>query len=156
MAELDEIIEQPSESQKRITKLSNDVRTTAEERDVAKAAQVEAEAKVTAAEKKMAFAESFADIVSTNPSAKDFKADIEAKVMSGYTAEDAAYAVLGKAGKLGTPKADTVSAAGGSASTTLPAEGTEKSIGEMTQAERRAELMNRADLNDILAPRSNS
>lgn len=154
MAEIDEIIDQPSDSQKRITKLSNDVKTTAEERDVAKAAQAEAEAKAAESDRKAAFADGFADIVADNPAAKEFKADIQAKVMSGYTIEDATFAVLGKAGKINQPKVDTMSMAGGSAATNLPPQGVEKSIAEMTQAERRVELANRADLVDILAPRT--
>ncbi len=58
---------------------------------------------------------------------------------SGYTVEDATYAVLGKAGKLGGAKPLTpTNPAGGSAATTVPT-GT-KSVAEMSQAERRAQL----------------
>lgn len=154
--ELDQALQEPSESQKRINQLSKEKKEASEAREVALQGQREAEEKAAAAEKKAAFADSFADIVSTNPAAKDFKADIEAKVMSGYTPEDAAYAVLGKAGKLNQPKVEPqMSAAGGSASTNLPTEGVEKSVAEMTQAERREELAKRADLYEILAPRSN-
>jgi len=155
MAEIDEIIQEPSESQKRITQLSKEKKQEAEAREAAEAKAEEANAKAAELEKKAAFAEAFSDIVAQNPEAKDFKADIQAKVMAGYTPEDAAFAVLGKAGKLAQPPAaPQMSAAGGSASINLPQQGTEKSIAEMTQAEKRAELMNRPDLNDILTPRS--
>lgn len=155
MAEVDDIIEQPSDSQKRIKDLSGKVETVAGERDAEKAKREEAETKLAVAERKAAFADEFSNIVSENPAAKDFRADIEAKVVGGYTASDATFAVLGAAGKLGQQKsAVQANPAGGSATTTLPPQGMEKSIGEMTQAERRAELMSRADLGDILAPRS--
>ena len=88
-----------------------------------------------------------------NPDAKDFKGDIETKVMAGYSVEDATYAVLGKAGKLGSSAVEIESAAGGSASNAISSAPAEKSIGDMTQAERRAELSSRADLVDILAPK---
>lgn len=121
-------------AQERITELSDKVKTTATERD-------EAIAKVAIAERKAAFAEGYADIVASNPAAKEFKADIEAKVAAGLSVEDAAYAVLGKAGKLGgfTPPPTPQSPAGGSAVVTPPQGGT-KTPTEMTQAERRAQL----------------
>lgn len=156
MAELDEIINEPSESQQRITKLSKDVKTTSDERD---AARLEAEtARAESAESKRVaeFSEGFVDVVAGNPAAKDFKDDIKAKVLSGYSLEDATFAVLGKAGKLNQPQVETNQAqfAGGSATTNLPVQGMEKSAAEMTQDERRNELMGRTDLADILAPRS--
>lgn len=156
MAEIDEIIEQPSESQQRITKLSKDVKTTSEERDAAKAEAETAKTAQAEAEKKAQFAEGFADIVADNPAAKEFKADIQTKVMSGYSLEDATFAVLGKAGKLNQPKIESQPAqfTGGSATTNLPQQGTEKSVGEMSQDERRAELIGRPDLADILTPRT--
>lgn len=125
--------QEPNRAQERITELSDKVKTEAEGR-------VAAEAKVAVAERNAAFAEGYADIVVTNPAAKEFKADIKAKVDSGLSVEDATYAVLGKAGKLGAPKApDPVNPAGGSATTSPPQGGT-KGVAEMTQAERRAQL----------------
>lgn len=117
----------------RITDLSSKVKTASEERDAALA-------KVAAAEKKAAFAEGFVDIVTEFPQAKDHKADIEAKVMAGYSPKDAAFAVLGAAGKLGAPKVERVPVAGGSASTSITAPAA-KASGDMTQAERRAALI---------------
>lgn len=120
-------------AQERITQLSEKVRIEAE-------ARTAAEVKATEAERKVAFAEGFLDIVATNPAAKDFKAEIQAKVVSGLSVEDAAYAVLGKAGKLGGVKApDPVMPAGGSAVVTPPQTGS-KPVSDMTQAERRALL----------------
>lgn len=121
-------------TQERITQLSDKVKTTAQERD-------EALAKAATAERKAAFAEGYADIVATNPAAKEFKADIEAKVNGGYTVQDATFAVLGAAGKLGNvvKAPEPVMPAGGSAPTGLPQGGT-KTVAEMTQAERREQL----------------
>jgi hypothetical protein len=122
---------EPSRAEERITQLSDKVRQEAEGR-------VAAEAKATEAERKAAFAEGFVDIVATNPEAKDFKADIQAKVMAGYSVQDATFAVLGAAGKFGSSPTPT-SPAGGSASTTIP-QGGDKPVAEMTQDERRAKL----------------
>jgi hypothetical protein len=140
MAELDTLINEPSDAEKRIKSLSSKVETTATERDEA-VARADAEAAKTAeAERRASFAEGFTDIVASNPAAKDFKADIQTKVMSGMSLEDATFAVLGKAGKLGNQPEPTITNAGGSASTNLPSQGTTKSAAEMTQAERRAAL----------------
>lgn len=134
----DETITQPAPepvnpAQERITELSEKVKTTSTERD-------EALAKASAAERKAAFAEGYADIVASNPAAKEFKAEIEAKVNSGLSVEDASWAVLGKAGKLGnTRMTEPMTPAGGSAVVTPP-QGGNKTPGEMTQAERRAQL----------------
>ncbi len=124
---------QVNPAQERITQLSDKVKTEASRADTAEAAK-------TAAERRAAFAEGFVDIVTANPSAKEFKDDIKAKVEAGLSVEDATYAVLGKAGKLGAqaPVVQQPEVAGGSAATT-PQTGT-KSVTEMTQAERRAEL----------------
>lgn len=125
---------EPSRAQERITELSDKVKTEAE-------ARVAAEQKAAIAERKAAFAEGFTDIVSTHPVAKEFKADIQAKVEAGLSVQDATYAILGAAGKLGgsTPP-PPANPAGGSAPTQLPASGADKPIAEMTQAERRERL----------------
>lgn len=127
---------EPSRAQERITELSEKVRQEAE-------ARAAAEAKATEALKKATFAEGFVDMVGTYPAAKNFKADIESKVMAGYSVEDATLAVLGKAGQLGAPAPAPAQApempAGGSASTAMP-QGGDKPISEMTQSERRAQL----------------
>lgn len=118
--------------EERIIDLSGKLKSEAEGRTAA-------EARATAAERKAAFAEGFVDIVTANPAAKEFKADIQAKVDAGLSVEDATYAVLGKAGKLGgTPAAPQAEIAGGSAATS-PQSGN-KTAADMTQEERRAEL----------------
>lgn len=128
-----EIVETVSPAQERIIELSNKVKTEAEGREKAVAEKLDAERRAT-------FAEGFVDIVTANPAAKEFKADIQAKVQAGLSVEDATYAVLGKAGKLGAqaPVAQQTEIAGGSAATS-PQSGT-KTAKDMTQDERRAEL----------------
>lgn len=120
-------------AQERITELSGLVKTTSQERD-------EAVSKAQIAEKERDFYAGFSDVVATTPEAAGHKDDILAKVKSGYTVEDATYAVLGKAGKLGNTKPVTPqNPAGGSAVVTPPQGGT-KTPAEMTQAERREQL----------------
>ena len=124
---------EPSRSEERITQLSDKVKQEAEAKDKALADK-------DAAEKRAQFAEGYADFAITNPAAKEFKLQIQEKVMAGMSVEDAGFAVLGKAGKLGsahTPETPVV--AGGSAATTTPPTGA-KPVSDMTQEERRAEL----------------
>lgn len=121
----------PTVSQERITELSDKVKTEAEGRQTA-------ETKAADAERRATFAEGFVEVVATHPEAKDHKDEIKEKVLKGYSVQDATFAVLGAAGKLGgvvTPP----QVAGGSATTAMPQSG-EKPISEMTQAERRAQL----------------
>ena len=126
---------QPSRAEERITELSAKVALTSKERDELKTLN-------ESVTRERDFYKGFSDIVSTNPAAKDHQEDILTKVKSGYTVQDATFAVLGAAGKLGnTPAPAPQSPAGGSAPTTLP-QGGVKPIGEMTQEERRAELAN--------------
>jgi len=148
MAELDEQLNQPSEAERRITDLSSTVKKTSEERDAEKAAREAAEAKAAAAERKAEALSGFADVVAENPAAKDHKDDILSKVESGYTLEDATFAVLGKAGKLNAPTHETSSPAGGSAATVLPSN-TPKTIGEMSQEERRQAIIDAEARGDI-------
>lgn len=148
MAELEVELNQPSESETRINQLSKKVSLTVEERDAAKAEAETAQAAKAEAERERDFYAGFSDVVATNPQAKEHKDDILAKVKTGYTVEDATYAVLGKAGKLGVPT-ETVQVAGGSA-TTNPTAGTEtKTIQEMSLAEKRAALIEMENRGDI-------
>lgn len=137
-----------SRSQERITQLSEKVRLEAE-------ARAAAEQKALEAERKAAFAEGYADFALNNPAAKEYKQQIQEKVLAGMSVEDAGYAILGREGKLGAAVQPIVqSPAGGSAITNVPMSG-EKTVGQMTQQERRAALMeNSAALEDILAPRA--
>jgi hypothetical protein len=124
---------EPSRAQERITELSEKVRIEAEARTAAETAKAEAE-------KRAAFAEGYADFVSNNPAAKEFKAQIQEKVMAGMSVEDAGFAILGKAGKLGAPAtAPQAPVAGGSAAIQPPQQA-QKNPSEMTQEERRKQL----------------
>lgn len=127
-----------SRAQERITQLSEKVKQEAEGRAAEVKLREEAEAKAAESERKAAFADGFSDIIASQPAAKDFKADIQAKVMSGYTVQDATYAVLGAAGKLGNTPAPTPQVAGGSAPNGI--QSGQKSVADMTQAERREQL----------------
>jgi hypothetical protein len=133
--ELDVELNQPSESEKRIKQLSGTVKSMAEERDAAKQAADAAAAQAAEVARERDFYAGFADVVSQNPAAKDHKDDILSKVKSGYTVEDAAWAVLGKAGKIGQSNTVDVNVAGGSAVNAIQ-QNTQKPVNEMTQAER--------------------
>ena len=117
-------------SQERIKELSDKVELTAKERDEMKTLN-----ETTTRERD--FYKGFSDIVSTQPAAKEHQEEILEKVQKGYSVQDATYAVLGAAGKLGGAPAPQV--AGGSADTTIT-QGGNKTIAEMTQAERREQL----------------
>lgn len=146
----DTIIEQPSEASKRITQLSDKVRDTAKERDEANAAKTAAEAQVAEAQRERDFYVGYADVLATNPAAKDHKDEILAKVKTGYTVEDATFAVLGKAGKIGHVPEPTQAFTGGSASTTAPQGGnSSKPVSEMTREERRSALIEAERRGDI-------
>lgn len=122
-----------SRAQERITQLSEKVKQEAEARTKAEAAAAEAT-------RERDFYAKFSDLVASNPAAKDHKDDILSKVKSGYEVEDATFAVLGKAGKLGTQaRPEPENPAGGSA-VTQTAQPSEKKVSEMTQDERRKAL----------------
>ena len=124
--------EEGSRAQERITQLSEKVKTEAEAKEAALKEKADAD-------RRALFAEGYADFVTAHPAAQEFKDQIREKVNAGMSVDDAGYAILGKAGKLNAPKAEPQNPAGGSAATVLPGNPT-KSPGEMTQAERRAEL----------------
>lgn len=134
----DEIINQDnadqSEAEKRFKDLSNKVRTTAEERDEKDRLLQEQTAKNVVLEKENAFNTGFVDMLGMYPTAKEHKDDIKAKVLSGYSVEDATIAVLGKAGKFSAPVRQDI--AGGSADTVMT-QGAQKETKDMTQSERR-------------------
>ena len=92
--------------------------------------------------KEKEFYSSFSDVVGKYPEAKDFKEKILEKVQAGYDAEDAAISILAREGKLPQarpPVAEKEIVAGGSAPNQV--KGGAKPISEMTQAERRAALV---------------
>lgn len=125
----------------RITDLSSKVRTASEERDAAIS-------KVAAAERKAEFSDGFVDMVLANPAAKDYKADIQAKFDAGYTLQDATFAVLGAAGKLGTPQVERRPAQGGSAPNNITPQ-SNKSVEQMSREERRQALVNAEKAGDL-------
>src|SRR3990167_212937 len=143
LEQLDNEIEKESKVEKRIKDLSEKVRLTAEERDAERKKLEEYTSKTKELERERDFFSSFSDIVSSNPAAKDHKDEILAKVKGGYSVDDATFAVLGKAGKLGhqEQRIDVGQVAGGSAAVNQPVLGGEKSIHEMTRDEKRAKLL---------------
>ena len=122
-----------SRAEERISQLSEKTRLAEEAREAA-------EKNAAEALKKAQFAEGYADFIAVNPAAKEFKQQIHEKFLAGVPVEDAAYAVLGKAGKLGAsaPIPEPAQPAGGSASTTVTAE--VKTPQQMSQEEKRAIL----------------
>lgn len=124
------VVPEGTRSQERITELSDKVALTSKERDEFKTLSENAN-------RERDFYKGYAEIVGTQPNAKDHQDEIKAKVMTGYTVQDATFAVLGAAGKLGGSPAPQV--AGGSAATAM-AQGGTKEIKDMTQAERRTIL----------------
>lgn len=123
---------EPTRAEERIKQLSDKVELTSKERDEFKTLS-ETSARETA------FYKGYAEIVSTQPNAKDHQEEIKEKVLKGYTVADATFAVLGAAGKLGGTATQTLQVAGGSAATAMP-QGGQKEVKDMTQAERRAQL----------------
>ena len=130
-----------SRSQQRIQELSAKVELTSKERDEFKTLLEKSTSEIATLKKENEFNSGLADVLSSHPAAKDHKDEIKQKVLAGYSVEDATFAVLGKAGKLGAsaPVVAPQNPAGGSASTAMPQAG-EKPATEMSQAERRAIL----------------
>jgi len=125
-------VQEPSRAEERITQLSDKVKTEAELRQKAEADKAEAERRAT-------FAEGFVDVLAANPAAKDHKDEIKDKVLKGYSIEDATYAVLGKAGKLGQAPVVQPQVAGGSATNAMP-QNAQKEIKDMSLSEKRSQL----------------
>lgn len=136
-----EIIIQTSESEQRIKQLSGLAKSIAEERDTEKKAREDAEGKVTQANLERDFYQGFSDVLGKHPQANEHKEDIKAKVMTGMSVQDATYAVLGGANKLGQPAIESHPIAGGSASNSLPQSGTTKTVAEMSREEKRATIL---------------
>lgn len=144
--QLDTDIEKEHRESKRNKDLSEKVKLTSEERDEKDRLLKEQETKTSELQKERDFYAGFSDVVSANPMAKDHKDDILAKVKSGYTVEDATFAVLGKAGKLGQQKTiesapiSKENPAGGSAPN-QPMTGGAKPVDQMSREEKRAALI---------------
>ena len=148
MAELDEIINEPTEVEGRIKDLSKKVKLTSDERDELKRLNEEKDGTIDSVTKERDFYAGFSEVVGKHPNASEFKDDILAKVKSGYTIEDATVSVLNQQGKLTQPVIERESATGGSATTTISNGGT-KSVAEMTRDERRQALIDAESRGDI-------
>lgn len=137
--------EEITRDDKRITDLSKKVKDVASERDTERVSR-------EAAEKDRDFYKDFGQTSSKYPGAQEYQEQIREKVVAGYSVEDATVAVLNREGKLVPPPAAPPPpprpAAGGSA-VTNPPDGGMKSVGEMTQAERRAGLIEAEKRGDI-------
>ena len=137
---LDKEIEGNNRVETRIKDLSEKVRLTSEERDEKDRLLAEQKAENEALKRENTFNSGFVDVLGNHPSARDHKDDIKAKVLSGMSIEDATFAVLGKAGKLGgTPQPIVDNPAGGSAVTQHPTG--EKHLEELSRDEKRAKLL---------------
>lgn len=138
----EEVVETPQRKEnKRLKDLSEKVKLTSEERDEKEKLLQEEAQKREQAEKDVEFYKGFNTLAAKFPAASEYQDQIREKVLAGYDAEDAAVAILNKEGKLpGMTQAPIIqdSPAGGSASTAISSG--EKSVSEMTQEERRAEL----------------
>lgn len=139
-----------NKTEQRITDLSSKVKTIAGERDTANAKVAEAEAARLTVEKERDFYSGFSDTVSKYPNASEHKDAIKEKVLAGYSVEDATVSVLNKEGKL-TPRVEVVPQvpAGGGSAINQPTNGAQKQVSEMTQAERRAALVEAEKRGDI-------
>ena len=143
--------EKITKAEKRYKDLSEKVRLTATQNDELKASKDALELEKAAALKDVDFFKNFSTLATKYPGSGDYQDKIREKVMSGYDVEDATISILAKEGKF-TPQAQTTqskkSPTGGSAPTTLKA-GFDKPLGEMTQDEKRALLMEREKEGDI-------
>ena len=148
LEQLDNEIEKDNRVEKRIKDLSEKVRLTSEERDEQKRLLGERDVKIAELERENSFNSGFADVLANHSAAKDHKDDIKAKVLAGYSIEDAAFAVLGKAGKLGQPTPPPKdNPAGGSATTQPIVE--EKKLNELSSKEKRDKLLEAEARGDI-------
>ena len=149
LEQLDTEIEKDNKVEKRIKDLSEKVRLTSEERDEQKRLLGERDKKITELEKENSFNSGFADVLASHSAAKDHKDDIKAKVLAGYSIEDATFAVLGKAGKLGQPTPPPKDNPAGGSAVTQPITGVEKTHNELTREEKRAKLLEAETRGDI-------
>lgn len=148
MAEVDDLINEPSEVEKRIKNLSGKVETIAGERDTERTARQEAEAKTAEANLERDFFKGFSASTAKYPAANEFQDEILSKVKSGYSVEDATVSVLNNKGKLMPEPVERQAVSGGSAPIVINGGGTKTQF-EMNQAERRAALIEAEAKGDI-------
>lgn len=149
LEQLDAQIDNTNKVEKRITDLSQKVKTTAEERDAEAKAKAEAETRATAAEKERDFFKDFSTQSSKYPGATDHQDKIKEKVMLGYSMEDAVVSVLNAEGKLNASPAPRANDVAGGSAVNQPNTGSDKAISEMTKEEMRAKLLEAAQRGDI-------
>lgn len=146
-----DVEDEQTRSNKRIKDLSDKVKTTAEERDEQKRLAEERDSKISSLEKERDFLNSFTDVSSKYSGASEYKDKIKEKVLSGYSVEDATVSTLAAEGKFGgsmKPITQVDSPVGGSA-INQPSTGGDRSISEMTSAEKRAKLVEAEQRGDI-------
>ena len=135
--------EDANRTEQRLRSLNSEkAKLTADKEELAKAKEL-AETERTAALKDVEFFKNFNTTASKYTGATDYQDKIREKVLAGYSMEDAMVSVLNSEGKFvpqAIPPLPKQSPVGGSATNTLKA-GAEKSVAEMTQAERRIALM---------------
>lgn len=151
--ELDDTPEIPKEHpiDKRINKALADKTKAEEARAKADETAAQAQQEAETAKKDAEFYKNFNTVTSKYQGASEFQDQIKERYLKGIDMEEAAIGVLGKEGKYVPPQAPPPprqSPAGGSATTTIT-QGGEKPIGEMSQAERRAALMEAERRGDI-------
>lgn len=132
--------EKKSRVKERITKLATEKTEALKKAEAEVKAREGAEARAKELEKEMSFYKGFSNVATKYQGAHEYQDKILEKVRSGYDVEDATLAILAKEGKLQqkAPETPKESAAGGSATNSLP-QG-EKSVGEMSQSERKSKL----------------
>lgn len=107
-----------------------------------------AEARALNAEKERDFFSGFSDSVAKTPQAAEFKDEIKAKVMSGYSVEDATVSILHAKGKLSPQTRETGGVAGGSATNQIT-NVANKTINELSRDEKRQALVEAVNRGDI-------
>lgn len=148
--QLDAGMERDNKVEKRIKDLSEKVKLTSEERDEKDKLLAQERTEKEALVKERDFLNSFGDQISKYPEAAGFKDKIKERVLKGYSVEDATTAVLVAEGKYTPPKVERPmeTVAGGSA-VTVHQTGGEKPINQLTQAEKRAKLVEAEARGDI-------
>lgn len=134
--------------EQRIKELSNKVKLTSKERDELAESNKQATARAESATKEVEFYKGFSTLAGTYPNASEHTDEIKAKVLAGYTVEDATVSVLAKQGKLTSTPQERQSAAGGSA-TNPPGKSGPKELKDMSRDEKRQALMDAEARGDI-------